>query len=1322
MNEAVEALVAIIDVQKKQVGTSYQDAVAHWSDYKTFWATGEALWKVLAPMQNRPFVPLAEIDVGEAVYKMAVDKAYGKEVAVTPPPLSPASHFEKYIENLKRKHNTDVGLEDAGHTKEDVEKIWNSILNPPSLNRGEVCSLDDEDSPAVDLDEERRKRGKVFGLVVGRVQSGKTRNYIGLILKAFDEGWNFVIVITSDRNTLADQTIKRIVDECNNVDAIVHTMDFGNSGQVRSTRFNGREKFVGIAQKNVTHLGNMAEWIDRLSMEERENIKLLVLDDESDNATPDTHQSSSYFLADADVENVAENFPVQDDDVVACEHVRKWIRGLRGLDVAKQAVEIGMASDEPSANAVVDDARQKVSNATTQKAVMDLLLSRENVVARLLGINVEVDVGCGQLRWLNNIIVEKMDNKRGRGHLCDNAKVLQSLVQYVFETRVSRSRINHLLATIFSNGGDCDAGDKYRFGRMAYVCYTATPYANMLNENPKLDPMASDFMYPMQVSRHYIGMARIFGEPKSRHDKSVNMRIVHELDDSEMSIVHAIQDGADNLSVTDDLIVSWNDELDPEKPDESRSHEAEWMSLKKALAWLFCCAAARRFRRMRNKPDSRQTEDRWTTMLLNIGTDQGLHSDLKEIIGKHLSWLRSGHLDDFREACHRVWCGVDGNGNPMLHEKFGPEDFRRACGDYGEVEEVPTWEEVEEHLVWFLTHMDGNVHCNVANATSEGKVGMGDYRDVDGRYSHDSDDHIWILCGGYIMSRGLTLDGLVVSYVDRMRKSTAVDTLVQIGRWFGYREGYELLPRVWLSGESIEEFKKITFTENRLHHELKHNFDMGFSPKDESHYTRIIKWRRKPSGRSAAETPLGDVSGAFDIFSVFWPDSRCDIIDGVRTFVERLGMGNQMQRPLADYRAQGLTNNRYHTYPYWRNVDPLDIASFLSEHARNSPSGVRVAIRALLKEMQSVPQKWDVVFSNALPKGRGREEEFQVAEGMGLKMSNTPCTGVVNGCFEFRQFSGDNLAFFSGVKTSAIVQGEIDLIRNAMSDGAEPPEGWDADRIEALFAQSEANGFREPLPGEIRRALLGTRIRMTSTEYRKAVFGNVEKPDPFYNGANPILQIALVRPPDGKGLMDVETPFVAVSFYWPNHDDSHYSYVAAGAVEDSMDENDSAPIDKIRIEIDRWLRAYGFLTKGTLRRIITERFGDLVDENGEKLNVALNDGRTRYAAVNPNLDDVIERHINKSTLYSMHWLSETSELGVSVGKCVCRHLEAEACEAIDGNGGFVECNSAFRNLMRCYYPYHLKCVHGDLDNLFLDMEACRCLSCFYIWTNDVDGK
>ena len=62
------------------------------------------------------------------------------------------------------------------------------------------------------LKEYEIENNRAYGLAVGRVQSGKTRNYIGLLFKAIDDGYNTIIVLTSKNNLLAQQTHRRVAD------------------------------------------------------------------------------------------------------------------------------------------------------------------------------------------------------------------------------------------------------------------------------------------------------------------------------------------------------------------------------------------------------------------------------------------------------------------------------------------------------------------------------------------------------------------------------------------------------------------------------------------------------------------------------------------------------------------------------------------------------------------------------------------------------------------------------------------------------------------------------------------------------------------------------------------------------------------------------------------------------------------------------------------------------------------------------------------------------------------------------------------------------
>jgi hypothetical protein len=87
-----------------------------------------------------------------------------------------------------------------------------------------------------------------------------------------------------------------------------------------------------------------------------------------------------------------------------------------------------------------------------------------------------------------------------------------------------------------------------------------------------------------------------------------------------------------------------------------------------------------------------------------------------------------------------------------------------------------------------------------------------------------------IAVGGNSLSRGLTLEGLSTSYF--FRNSQMYDTLLQMGRWFGYRDGYEDLCRIWLTDDAVHWYGHITLATDELRAEVKKMYSEGRTPKD----------------------------------------------------------------------------------------------------------------------------------------------------------------------------------------------------------------------------------------------------------------------------------------------------------------------------------------------------------------------------------------------------------------------------------------------------------------------------------------------------------
>ena len=87
-----------------------------------------------------------------------------------------------------------------------------------------------------------------------------------------------------------------------------------------------------------------------------------------------------------------------------------------------------------------------------------------------------------------------------------------------------------------------------------------------------------------------------------------------------------------------------------------------------------------------------------------------------------------------------------------------------------------------------------------------------------------------IAIGGLALSRGLTLEGLTVSYI--LRNTAASDTLMQMARWFGYRPGFEKICRIFLPEASLDHYEYVEEAIEELRAEIKRMESSGQTPQD----------------------------------------------------------------------------------------------------------------------------------------------------------------------------------------------------------------------------------------------------------------------------------------------------------------------------------------------------------------------------------------------------------------------------------------------------------------------------------------------------------
>ncbi|MEU0939935.1 Z1 domain-containing protein [Embleya sp. NPDC005971] len=87
-----------------------------------------------------------------------------------------------------------------------------------------------------------------------------------------------------------------------------------------------------------------------------------------------------------------------------------------------------------------------------------------------------------------------------------------------------------------------------------------------------------------------------------------------------------------------------------------------------------------------------------------------------------------------------------------------------------------------------------------------------------------------VAVGGDKLSRGLTLEGLSVSYY--LRASRTYDTLLQMGRWFGYRPGYLDVTRLYTTPELVKSYVHVTRANRELMDLISVLAETGSRPRD----------------------------------------------------------------------------------------------------------------------------------------------------------------------------------------------------------------------------------------------------------------------------------------------------------------------------------------------------------------------------------------------------------------------------------------------------------------------------------------------------------
>ncbi|MEV0060058.1 Z1 domain-containing protein [Nocardia sp. NPDC050718] len=335
--------------------------------------------------------------------------------------------------------------------------------------------------------------------------------------------------------------------------------------------------------------------------------------------------------------------------------------------------------------------------------------------------------------------------------------------------------------------------------KSAYVGYTASPFANLL-----IDPSADD-LYP----EHFI----------------VNLPKPHGHFGTEVLFGRYALDGEDPAEVDDGYDMIRNvpdDDVELVRPKTRADAEDFYPSitatLRRAVLYFWMTTAARRVRGSGN-PHS--------TMLIHTSVRTAVHNSFRD----PLLALRAGTGRRLSDAA-------------LLRELRELWEAETARVPAVEFDEKPvSFDELSVELPGVLRD------CRVVMDNSESTD----------RLDYENGPVVAIAVGGNTLSRGLTLEGLSVSYF--VRAVSTYDTLLQMGRWFGYRTGYADLPRIWMTAELEDWFRHLATVETEMRRDIDVYMTEGKTP-----MTFAVRLRTHPSLRVTAAAKMKDAVSAFSSY------------------------------------------------------------------------------------------------------------------------------------------------------------------------------------------------------------------------------------------------------------------------------------------------------------------------------------------------------------------------------------------------------------------------------------------------------------------------
>jgi len=431
------------------------------------------------------------------------------------------------------------------------------------------------------------------------------------------------------------------------------------------------------------------------------------------------------------------------------------------------------------------------------------------------------------------------------------------------EDELDPSVINGLIRTLVRS-----------FRRVSYVAYTATPFANVLINHLAIDRDVFQDLYPRDFiaalprPNGYTGAERLFGR----------------------EALPGEQDGQPGLDIIDLVPEHEADLLTPRGHDVDTYDPVIYASMRTAFLDFVLATAARIQRAPGDVP---------ATMLIHTHHRKPVQNRLGERLRTFVSEVRQSWRYDRASI------------RPELVDRWNTA-FRPVIASVDMSRDV-AFDAIEEQVDRFFRDA---VPVLVLNSDSTDIL------------DYEADPNLKaVVVGGNRLSRGLTLEGLLVSFY--VRRTEYFDALMQMGRWFGYRESYVDLTRIWTTEELSGWFRDLALAEEELRREIvryeRENLTpLDFGPRIRSHPAMMI----------TAQNKMGSARIVWQNYSEYMLQSTAFRLTDRAWLQANLEAGRQLLADIGTPNHPTATTTR----PVWSGVPWQTVDAFLARY-RFDPRG-----------------------------------------------------------------------------------------------------------------------------------------------------------------------------------------------------------------------------------------------------------------------------------------------------------------------------------------------------------------------------------------------